>query len=69
MPFKFKKNAEKYHGTEDLWYALNEGYINPDQMLADEAQIESLEQALELINDFLQQAELAGLIGEEQDEQ
>lgn len=69
MTFKFKADAERYNGNEDFWYALTDGgYIDPEKMLADEIQLKALEDAIDLVQKFLSQAEEEGLIGEGQEE-
>lgn len=65
MDFIFKRKAKGYHGTEDFWYALDNGYIDPRKMLELEHQVESLESAIKVVREFFNQAEFNGLIGEE----
>jgi hypothetical protein len=64
MKFNFIKNTETYHGTEDSFYALQNGYINPDKMLNEE-QAKIVIDAANLVEEFLSQAYDAGLIGED----
>jgi len=65
MRFKFKKDAEGYHGTEDAFYALTEGYIDPKTMLSDKEQVKALKAAVKTVQDFINQAEAKELIGED----
>lgn len=62
MEFDFIPDAKQEIGTEDPWYALNNGYLNPEEVLADERQLEALQNAIELINDFIEQCFDEGII-------
>jgi len=57
MEWKFKKNAEPPGSSDDFWYALNNGYITPEEVLADLEQLQKLEDAVELLNSFEQALE------------
>lgn len=54
--FKFKKNAKQIIGTEDVWYALTDGgQLNPEEVIADKKQLEQLQAAIALVQEFIQQ--------------
>ena len=59
--WKFKKDAEP-QGEGDFWYDLtNGGYIKPEEILADAAQLSELKKAIALVESFqdaLTEAEL-----------
>ena len=40
-----------YEG-EDFWYAINNGYLEPEGVLGDEEQLKKLKEALKLVNSF-----------------
>jgi hypothetical protein len=52
MEWKLKDNAEPQGNSDDFWYGINEGYINPEEVLSDKEQIKILKDALDIINDF-----------------
>lgn len=58
---KLNKNAEPIY-TDNLWYDLLNGYITPSLLLEDEDEIEKVKQAIELLNQFTNEACEAGLI-------
>lgn len=52
MDWKFKKNAQP-QGSGDFWYDLTDGgYIKPEAVLSDKAQIKEIRQAVETIKSF-----------------
>jgi hypothetical protein len=62
MDFKFKEHAEVVNSSE-LYYDLFEGgYIDPDKLLVDQTQIDLVNEAISIVEDFLSGAEEAGLI-------
>lgn len=40
-----------YEG-EDFWYAINNGYLEPEGVLGDEEQLKKLKEAIKLVNSF-----------------
>jgi len=67
MSVTFKFNEELTEDDvvcyDDPWYDMTSGgYINPDELLADKKQIDLVNKAIETIEDFLEQAENAGIL-------
>ena len=55
MDFKFRDDLGEDFclWTDDFWYDLFEGgYIDPRKVLADESQIEAVENAIKVLQDF-----------------
>lgn len=53
MEWKLKENIEKQGSSDGFWYDLtNGGYINIDEILADECQIKELKKAVDLVCSF-----------------
>ncbi len=53
---KFKKDASV--STNDFWYDLTDGgYINPRDLLEDEADIEKINDAIAIVEDFRNEME------------
>ena len=53
---KFKKDASV--STNDFWYDLTDGgYINPRDLLEDEADIEKINEAIAIVEDFRNEME------------
>lgn len=62
MQWRFKDDAEP-QVFNDFWYDLTcGGYIKPELLLADEAQVAELRQAVALVESFLSAAETAELL-------
>lgn len=62
MKFNFKAIEEAIYST-DLYYDLtNGGYIKPSELLADAEQIKQVEQAIQIVYEFLEQAESNGVL-------
>nr|DAS67731.1 MAG TPA: hypothetical protein [Caudoviricetes sp.] len=62
MKFNFKAIEEAVYST-DLYYDLtNGGYIKPSELLADAEQIKQVEQAIQIVYEFLDQAESNGVL-------
>jgi hypothetical protein len=64
MTFKFKENAKDFcqTGTEDFWYALFDGgYVEVEGILADETQLNEVIKAVQLLEQFKNQLENAGI--------
>jgi hypothetical protein len=58
---KFKKGAKIE--TSDFWYDLTDGgYIKPEKLLKDKKDIEAVENALKVLNDFQKSAESQGIL-------
>lgn len=54
MKFKFKDGASAEIGSEDPFYALSMGgYLKPASVLADEKQAEAVEDAVNLVQAFI----------------
>jgi hypothetical protein len=54
--FTFFPNAKQEVGTEDTWYALTDGgYLKPEEVVSDKKQLKKLEDAIQLVRDFIQQ--------------
>lgn len=51
MTWKFKKNMDVI-STSDFWYDLTEGYIEPENILSDKKQIQEVEDAIDLLENF-----------------
>lgn len=65
MDWKFKKNAKKQGSSDGFWYGLTDGgYINPEEVLADQSQLKQLQDAVSLVKDFERAMEDAELIEE-----
>lgn len=47
---KLKDGAEIT--TDDFWYGLFEGYINPKELLADKADVEAVDTAVTVLLNF-----------------
>ena len=61
MDWKIKKDALKLNASDDFWYMLNNGYIQPDDILDNGAQIKELHDAIGIVSSFetaLEEAEL-----------
>lgn len=61
MKWRFKQDAEPQGNSDNFWYQLCNGYIKPEELLADKEQIKKLKKAKELIEDFEQTIEENGL--------
>ena len=62
MIFNFKDAKEPIF-TEDPYYDLFlGGYIKPGELLSDKKQAEQVEQAIDVVKSFLNQAESVGVI-------
>lgn len=60
--FKFNKKAEPTCSTDLYYDFFLGGYMEPKTFLADKSQIKELEQAKDLIQDYLDALEEAGLL-------
>ena len=38
--------------NEDFWYAVNNGYLEPEDVLGDEEQLKKLKEAIKLVSSF-----------------
>lgn len=63
MKWKFKKNAEP-QGKGEFWYDITNGYIKPNEILADKKQLKNLNDAVALIESFEQALSDAELMNE-----
>jgi len=64
MKWKFKKDADVQGNSDGFWYGINEGYINPEEVLKDPAQLKKLNNALDTLLSFEGALEEAGLLNE-----
>ena len=62
MEFKFKKVDEPYFTSDKFYDLFDGGYIDPEDMLTDDKQVDKLLEAMNIIEDFLDQAEEEGVI-------
>ena len=62
--WEFKENAEPQGNSDGFWYGINEGYINPEEVLEDESQLKTLENALAVVKSFETALEENNLLGE-----
>lgn len=63
--WKIKDNVEEQGGSDGFWYDLTiGGYINPEEILADEYQLKRLKEAISLVRDFELTIESAGILTE-----
>lgn len=60
----FKPDHVEYGGSEDFWYAITEGYIDPSNCLTDKTQIKRVEDAVALLQSFSSAAYEAGVLEE-----
>jgi len=61
MKWKFIEDPPDQSHSDEEWYALNNGYIKPEAVLADQAQIDALEAAIDLIHSFFDALDEAGI--------
>lgn len=59
MEFKPLEPVSSDDPLYDLFYG---GYIKPEDLLANETDIEAVKEAVELVREFLQEAEEAGVL-------
>ena len=64
MKFQFKKNAKPIAYSDDDFYALCNGYCEPEDLLLYGRQAEEVRHAQMVLEDFFAQARDAGLIEE-----
>lgn len=61
---KFKKNLEPIH-TSDTWYDLfTGGYFKPSKLLKNKEEAKAVEDAMKLVEQFVDEAIEAGVIEE-----
>jgi hypothetical protein len=56
MRFKFKESDEPLYVSDGIFYALTEGYLNPEEILENAAQIEEIRKAVETLKTFQSEA-------------
>jgi hypothetical protein len=61
--WEFKEDAKIQGSSDGFWYDIANGYIKPEEVLISE-QLETLEDALSLLQSFEQSLNEAGLIEE-----
>jgi hypothetical protein len=65
MKWKFKKDAEPQGSSDGFWYDLVDGgYINPDEVLADEEQLKRVKEAINVLSSFQSALEANDLLNE-----
>lgn len=62
--WNFKPDHVEYGGSEDNWYAITEGYIEPANCLTDAAQIKRVNAAIGVLQSFFEAAYAAGVLEE-----
>ncbi|GAA7511711.1 hypothetical protein JP0009_22830 [Helicobacter pylori] len=62
MEFKFKQTEETTYSTDPYYDLTIGGYIKPSELLADAEQIKQVEQAIQIVYEFLEQAESNGVL-------
>ena len=60
--FKFKQTEEPTYSTDPYYDLTIGGYIKPSELLADAEQIKQVEQAIQIVYEFLEQAESNGVL-------
>lgn len=64
IEFNFKEVEEPVR-SDDPWYDLTDGgYIRPEELLIDEEQIKKVQESVDILSAFLQQAYEKGVIEE-----
>lgn len=65
MKYKFKELEEPHAISEEVWYCLTEGgYLKPEDILESEEQIDEVDNAIDIVYQFICQARNAGVIEE-----
>ncbi|OOF85610.1 hypothetical protein BKG93_04370 [Rodentibacter ratti] len=64
MQFKFKKCEEPIFTDEPYYDLFDGGYLNPEELLDDAEQIKKVNEAIEIIKEYIKQAEELGVIEE-----
>ena len=64
VKWDFMSGADPVFKTDGFWYLINEGYINPKKLLANEEQIKIVEDALEILKSFEEELIYQGLLEE-----
>lgn len=63
MDWKFKKDVEPQGSSDGFWYDITwGGYIKPEELLEDPAQLKQLQEAIKLVKGFEKALEKAELI-------
>lgn len=62
MKFNFKTIEEAIYSTDPYYDLTNGGYIKPSELLTDTEQIKQVEQAIQIVYEFLEQAESNGVL-------
>ena len=62
MKFNFKTVEEAVYSTDPYYDLTNGGYIKPSELLSDAEQIKQVEQAIQIVYEFLEQAESNGVL-------
>ena len=62
IEFEFKEDCEEVF-SDDPWYDLTDGgYIKPEDMLSNPEQLDKLNQAIRIVQDFFEQAVDSGIL-------
>lgn len=64
MKWKWKENANKQEPSDEDFYALCNGYIIPEDMLADSEQVKAVISVRALLESFFSEARNASIIEE-----
>ena len=62
MKFNFKTVEEAVYSTDPYYDLTNGGYIKPSELLSYAEQIKQVEQAIQIVYEFLEQAESNGVL-------
>lgn len=62
IDWKFKEDAKPQGSSDGFWYDMANGYIKPEEVLVSKSQIEDVEQALSILQDFEQALEESELL-------
>ena len=64
MKWDFIEDAEKQGQGDGFWYDIQNGYICPEEVLADRGQIDKLKDAITLVDSFERALEGEDLLNE-----
>lgn len=65
MDWVFKKDVPEQGSSDGFWYDITiGGYINPEEILDDEKQVQQVKEAIALLQDFERALENNGFTGE-----
>jgi hypothetical protein len=64
MKWKFKEDAKPQESSSGFWYGINNGYVKPEEVIDDKAQLDRLNMALDIVRSFEQELENNDLLPE-----